>query len=127
MTEVYKKWNLIEEDTNNFQTESIHDDYEGFRIIIRSFSPTDIVFKISVDAPVLYRNIDEGDRLKSLNEQEMLSRYSFLKVENSSLIKWLINETLEIKKEEDLNHYVIASKNDVIDIICYEEPKIEKL
>lgn len=122
MTDIYEIWKPIEDDPNNFNIEGLHNDYEGFRIIMRTRKPIDRVLKLSFDAPLLFRSIDEGDRLKLWSNETLITKYTFFRVKNSSLIEWLTDESLEVRKTDNLAHYLIASSNDIIDVICHDEP-----
>ena len=82
---------------------------------------------VKCDSYLLYMKRDEGDALRTINlirENASLEPLIFL-VDKSRLVRWFVSECEGMRKEEDLKHFVVASSNDVIDIICVDELTVE--
>ena len=46
------------------------------------------------------------------------------RIENSKLMKWFIEETLDIRKDDPLNHWCIVTPNEIIDVISVQAPDV---
>ncbi len=108
--------------------EGLHDDYEGFRVIVRGGNPSK-VYRINFETYYLgYRNFDESERLKSLSIFPFDSReWCLFKTEDSDFIDWVVDESEGIQMKEDITHFFIATPNDMVEVLCLREPIIEKL
>ena len=106
------------------------DDVEGFRILLED--EAGFVYKISYDFVLAYRKCSEGRRFKSLGVMkgdEVLTESIIYKVVGSSFVEWLDSETLgaESYVERGLQHWVIVSLDEWIDLLSFDEPLIESL
>ncbi len=125
-----EKWNIdyLHDFPSTLYIEGLHDDYEGFRILVKGGKPSK-VYRISFDCHLGYRNFDESERLKSLtdfpcNAQE----WCLFKSNNSSFIEWLVSESFEASfDKKEVTHYFVATPNDIVEVLATCEPKIEKL
>jgi hypothetical protein len=122
---MYKKWNPIEGNLKRLSCEALHDDFEGFRIILRSEDDSLPLLRVYFENALAYRNIDEGDRLKTINQNREFDGHSFFIVENSNWLEWFDKESLSIHKKENIKHYAIYTINDCIDILSESAPDIE--
>lgn len=82
-----------------------------------------IKVKILFDWVYSFRVTDEGDLLKMQDEQkgEMLTGLYF--VEESQYLEWFNEQSANI--HDDVVHYMLATVDDVIDILSSVEPSIE--
>lgn len=121
---VFKLWEPLEGTRLLFYCEGLHDDWEGFRILLRS---NDRVLRVSFNAHVAYRNMDEGKRLKTLSQfpRDILG-VTFYTVENSTWAKWFYEES-KVYDGDELTHYMIGTDNDWIDVLALEPPIVEWL
>ena len=119
-----EKWSPIPNLPRKGSIEAVRDDYEGFRILVRSIESTDMI-KISFHMPLVYQKTDEGDRWKTVDKFSELQSEMFFKVKNSKLAKWLEEESCGIHKANELDHYLIAGCNDIIEIISAVKPDLE--
>ncbi|MDD1617269.1 MAG: hypothetical protein CG439_2414, partial [Methylococcaceae bacterium NSP1-2] len=123
MENIYKNWEPLKNIPPRLHCEGIHDDYEGFRILLREnyHSP---VLRVLFDAVRSYRWSDEGDLLRTVASINNPSRSSLFKVDNSSWVKWFHEETYDIHKERDIKHFAIYTSDDCIDVLSEFEPKV---
>ncbi len=105
--------------------EAIHDDYEGFRILLKGEKPESILLRITFNDHLGYRNTDEGNLIKIWNPEKPLG--IFFIVENSSYINYFHEMTLNIYKDWKIIHYAIYSPVDCIDILSSVPPIVEWL
>lgn len=124
-----EKWETeIKDFPKEIFVEGLHDNYEGFRLVVRGGKPSR-VYRISFDCHVGYRNFDESERLK-LNSlfPSFTGGWSLFVSEKSDFIDWLVGESFEVHtKKEEITHYYIATPNDIVEVLATCEPKIEKL
>ncbi len=123
------KWEPIEKIEKEMYLEGLHDDWEGFRLLLRGVEKSSGMLRITFDPAWSYRYIDEGDYLKSLGE---LSKYidgawPLYIVENSKYIEWFNEESLGMHKDDDIVHYAIYTPVDLVDVLSAFPPKVEWL
>ena len=121
----YIKWNPIDSLPDCLYLEGLHDDYEGFRVLLRGVDIHSRMLRIAFDLPLFYRNIDEGSFLKTLHAITEQERWALYTVENSSLISWFQEESYGvIYRNRQIVHYAILTPNDCIDILSEHEPHV---
>lgn len=127
-TEKYKKWIPIKDIPGNLLLFGLHDNYEGFRILLRD-EKTSGVMRIFFDSFISYRNTDEGYLLKTHHERKGFVKWPLLIVENSRFLKSLHEEESVDKQllNEKSIHYAIITPNSCIDVISNSLPKVEWL
>jgi len=125
---IYKQWMPIDDLPDTLYLEGLHDDYEGFRLLLRGELPQSPMLRIVFDPALAYRNIDEGNYLKGITDSNVssLSGTLFL-VENSGFLSWFHSVSLEIHSQEHVKHYQIYTPNDRIEILAKVLPKVEWL
>jgi hypothetical protein len=124
---LYQQWNPLESIPDRLYCEAIHDDYEGFRILLKGQETDSPTFRLAFDSPLAYRNIDEGRLLRTLNLIKDREKASLYEVKNSPWVKWFHDESLGIYEGRDLIHYAIITANDCIDVLTEFAPKAEWL
>ena len=72
-----------------------------------------------------YRKRDEGDALRMLNDAKGALGRSFYRVEGSEFLEWFHAENYDTWRDRPLTHIVIMTIDDIIDVICRSEPRIE--
>jgi len=111
-----------------YYCDALHDDNEGFRIILEHESGQGPMLKVTFGKFLAYQNIDESNRLKFWNEQKDIDeKYTFYEVENSSWVKWFVNENKGKYESSEIKHYMILTGQDVIEVLSYDELQIEEL
>jgi hypothetical protein len=105
--------------------EAVHDDYEGFRIIVKVEKPQLIILKLEFGAVLSYRNTVESYLLELWHQQEQ-SIYGkvFYLIENSEYVKFVNRTALEIYKDWDIKHYAIFTNTDCVEILATQPPTI---
>ncbi|SHM97213.1 hypothetical protein SAMN05444484_11724 [Flavobacterium chilense] len=112
---------------NTIYIASLIDDYEGFRVIVKSENSSEH-FKFKFNNYISYRNADEGARLKSLNLFPLNSRqWCLFRAEKSDFISWIVEESSGMYLEEAITHYFFVTPNDIIEVLSLEEPELEEL
>lgn len=122
----FDKWTPIDGLVAPLYLEALHDDYEGFRLLLKGGSEQDKVLRITFDRALSYRNTDEGDLLKTINKQNS-GGWSLYIVSNSDYLKWFSEESQSIHEDEDIIHYAIYTPNDCLDVLSSYPPKVEWL
>ena len=124
------KWSPLEGICEKLSLEGLHDDYEGVRLLLKGESPNNRMLRISFDPALSYRNIDEGDYMKSLHSfhgGELLGKWTLFTVENSEFLQWFTKESHETHKGENITHYAVLTIDDCVDILSAYPPKVEWL
>ena len=125
--DAYRAWEPVSNLPQRMFCEGLHDDYEGFRVLLRGGSPTDSVLRIRFDSVLAYRNVDESFRLRTLYAIAGDQPRALWIVDDSTWVQWLMAESLETLAASGLVHYVIFTPNDIIDIIADSAPDVEWL
>lgn len=126
MENIYKNWEPLVNIPRILHCEGLHDDYEGFRILLRkdNYSP---VLRILFPTTRFYKKSDEGDLLRTIASINDPGRSTLFMVENSSWVKWFHEETFDVFKDKDIKHFAIYTPDDCIDVLSEFEPKVEWL
>jgi hypothetical protein len=118
--EQYVKWTPVTSIPNSMYCEGIHDDYEGFRILLKGKNANDPILRIHFDSTIAYRNIEEGKRPKTL--ERITEKSTLYIVKNSNWLKWISNESFGMYDNLDIIHFAIYSLNDWIDVLSVKHP-----
>ncbi|MEO9382921.1 hypothetical protein [Chromobacterium phragmitis] len=80
---------------------------------------------ISFNSYLSYRKSDEGDVLKTLEEIDSVSKLGGMlyEVENSDYLQWFLDQSYGIRS--DAKQYLVLTSNDVVEVICLENPDVE--
>jgi hypothetical protein len=124
---VFQKWTPLESIPDRLYCEAIHDDYEGFRVLLKGEDATSPVLRIGFSSVLAYRKVDEGSLLRTLDLMKNLNKFPLYTVSNSPFVKWLHEESYGIYKDSETIHYAILTANDCIDVLTEDEPKVEWL
>lgn len=122
---MFKKWTPIESLPKTLYLEAVHDDWEGFRLLLKHDEARRIL-RITFNPPLSYRNTDEGDLLKSINEQD-LGGWSLYVVSSSDYLAWFSDQSCGIHEPDDVVHYAIYTPNDCVDVLSAHSPTVEWL
>ena len=123
----YEKWMPVESIPRRMYCEAVHDDYEGFRILLKGEDPNSSVLRVSFESVLAYRNIDEGSLLKTLDLIKDREIHPLYIVRDSSWLYWFHEESYNIHANNDIVHYSVMTPNDCIDILSEFEPTVEWL
>ncbi len=122
-SEILKKWEPILSIPDKLYLTSLLDDKNGFRIELVGESDTPI-FKFQFESVLAYRNVDESDRLKFLDEITGQLEWSLYLVDNSKFLDWFHDQSYSIHSSEDIQHYLFFTPNDIVDILSFERPSV---
>ena len=113
---------------NDLSVEGIHDDFEGFRILLKGGSNDSKILRISFDFYLSYRNTDESYLSKiwcSLKDTDGGNLYTVL---NSSYLEYLNETSAGLFPEKwTITHYAIYTTDDCLDVLAYQDPVVEWL
>lgn len=127
--QIIEPWIIPNVDNSaNYYIEAIHDNYEGFRILLRSSILEGKMLRINFNDKLSYRNTDESFYLKlwgSMNK-EILGK-TFYIISNSDYADFFNDQTLDIYRDWKIIHYAIYTNSDCIDILSIQQPIIEWL
>ncbi len=121
------KWEPVSGIDKSLTCESLHDDYEGFRIILKGRGKGSDLLRITFESPLAYMNINESNRLKTVNETVNISEFSLFIVENSSWVKWFNKESFDLHEMNKVIHYGMYTLEDCIDVLSDTEPFVDWL
>jgi hypothetical protein len=107
--------------------EAIHDDWEGFRVLVTPDSTiVERPVRISFD-PIAYRNSDERNRTRTWMSEGYKGTGSFWVISNSEFIAQLVRDSSEVLDAADLTHFAIFTTTDCLDVVVEFAPTAERL
>jgi len=121
------KWNPINGSSVLF-VEAIHDDYEGFRVLLKEDGGESRMLKIKFESALSYKNTDESYMLKTWHNtsKEILGNI-FYKIENSEYLSKFHEDSMNIYQDWKIKHFAIYTTQDCIDILSLQDPEIQWL
>ena len=128
--EHWERWTPINGVPSKLYNDTFIDSKEG---IILEFSDEKDKKKFVVkfeDGVLSYRNTDEGSILKKLNYldqqygTDFYSEWTLFKVTNTEYINWLLDECSGIYEQNQVEHYVFFTPNDIIEILTTYTPSV---
>jgi hypothetical protein len=124
---IFKKWEPLTEIPDRIFLEALHDDFEGFRLLLKGVGINDRMLRISFKTTLMYRNIDEGDIVQVLNDSEGFSEGCLYTLEESDLIDFFHKQNYGSYSSSKIIHYAIYTPNDCIEVLSEFPPKVEWL
>ena len=131
MHEKWIKWEPVEALAPLYYIDEIHDTMAGFTIKLSEYKDEKkgviLLFENGIEG---YRNADESFRYKTilyLHKQygdSFLGQWTFFKVQNSSYIQWLLEESCGTNYSLSLTHFSFFTGNDVLDVVSTDEPTV---
>jgi hypothetical protein len=81
---------------------------------------------LSFSEHLAFRKADEGDSLATLNAMSSTSQTgrSFYLVEDSEYLRWFVEQSYSVRQAESLTHIMIATIDDIIDVLTLQLPSI---
>ncbi|MEY0536174.1 hypothetical protein AB7303_19040 [Providencia rettgeri] len=103
---------------------------DGFKYDLESLSLTlskpDELFTLSFEWVYSFRVTGEGDLLKMQEHFDGQMTTGLYKVENSSYLKWFHEQSANIH-DDVIEHYLIVTIDDVIEVITSAEPSVQTM
>lgn len=126
---VYRKWEPVPDLPIEMYVEALHDDYEGFRVLLKGRDERAGMLRIAFYYALTYRNVDEGDLISYDRQDEGgdLGRWGFFVVSTSDYLEWFLDVSHGLHDRDDITHYAIYTPNDCIDVLSKDPPKVEWL
>ncbi|MGO9545500.1 MAG: hypothetical protein ACLPPF_11985 [Rhodomicrobium sp.] len=101
--------------------EAMHDDREGFRIILKSPDAKLRALRILFEAPLCYRGTQEGYLLRQIYEGNEIYPWPIFIVKNSRYARWFYAQATEAL-DKDGYHYHIAAMDQIVDVLSARPP-----
>lgn len=131
--EKWVRWEPIQGLANKYFVDSIASTIEeGFVILLSEYqnpqNKVKVVFKNSVDC---YSETNESYRLKTMDELSkkygsgFYGDWTFFKIEDSSFIQWLSEQSCGISDERSFTHFCFVAGDSFLDVITNYEPEVE--
>lgn len=125
-SEKYEKWIPIKDIPETLVLFGLHDNYEGFRILLRDGKSSGVL-RIRFDSFFAYRNTDAGYLTITKQERKKFVEWPLFTIKNSRFLQWLHEENPDKQLNEKSIHYAIITPNNCIDVISSSLPKVEWL
>lgn len=119
--ERFERWEPIDGLASKMFLEALHDDREGFRLILRSAEPKARALRILFDAPLCYRGAQEAYLLRQIYEAHDIYPWPIFIVRNSRYAKWFYAQATDAI-DRDGHHYHIAAIDEIIDVLSARPP-----
>ena len=99
------------------------DDRDGL-VLLLSEQQNGPQLQVLFDGYLSYRNTDEGDLLVTLVKLKDLTPWPLFRVDNSAYLDWFHSESYGIHQGEPIQHFVIATPGDVVEVLTLGEPEL---
>jgi hypothetical protein len=121
--ERYEKWAPIPGLEPHMYLDAIHDDQEGFRLILRTEAGVGRrrALRILFECPLCYRASQEDRLLDLLYETHDIYPWPIFVVQNSRYTAWFFGQ-MDAPPGGVVHHYHIAALDEVIDVISERPP-----
>lgn len=129
MKDVLNIWHIpIIEGVNQMVIDAIHDDFEGFRVILKDNAQNGRKLRILFPTYYSYRNTNESYLLKLWAKQDTNAAGKiFYTILNSSYIDFFNEMSENIYEDFKITHYSIYTTEDCIEVLSGQEPIVEWL
>lgn len=119
-------WKPMAEIPTTLYLQELKENENGLTIsLIESDNSPSLI--IHFDVYCSYRVTDEGDLLKTLSNienKDCLGKSTLFTVENSIYLQWFHEQTYNRWKDNQVTHYLIATPDQVIEIIHTHSPTL---
>jgi hypothetical protein len=127
MSQHFVKWEPVQGLPTPLYCEALHDDWEGFRVLLRGEDPRSRLLRITFPSPASYRNTNESYLLRTWSEARDRPLCSLLNVLNSEWLAWLRAENGPVVEGRSFVHYAILTPEDCIEVLSEHPPSVEWL
>lgn len=82
-------------------------------------------FSMRFDDYLTYRKGDESDFLRTfmqISEHNIINHLLY-EVFDSEFIKWFVAETLGVRANDKLRHFIVSTRYETVEVICFSPPK----
>jgi len=95
-------------------------------LTVRMHTAADVQVGLTFEGYFAYRKRDEGDCLAELHDisaQGVIGRW-FYEVEASEFLEWFHAKSFDVRQNQAIRHFLLATQNDFIDILSSSAPLI---
>jgi hypothetical protein len=131
MHEQWTRWEPILNLAKSYYIESVHNDKQGFKIILRDENynnkSIEVMFENSVYSYACTDDTSIGtiiNKLYSTYGAAFYRDWTFFKVSNSHYIQRLIEQSYDVIRSRPLIHFSFITVDSMLDIIADYEPKV---
>jgi hypothetical protein len=121
--EVFERWEPIDGLDAKMFLEAMHNDREGFRIILRAAQGKTRALRILFDSPLCYRATPEIYVLREIYERNKIYPWPIFIVRNSRYANWFYAQTGP-GVDRGGHHYHIAAVDEMVDVLSARPPII---
>lgn len=133
--EKWLKWEPIEKIPQTLYLRGLKYDYDGLTLSLQDKDRKSPILTIYFEGFFALRIVDEGDKLidshdmdETVSEMEMEEgsyyKWSLFTVDDSLYLEWFHEQSLGVRKKEELVHYVIRTSEDVIEVLDIDSPTV---
>lgn len=113
-----------------YELVKLQQDRNGLQLVFESYvNNVEIIYQEELLA---LRSCDEGDRWKFVDSILMdkgryyfKNKLAFIIEEDSEFKQWFIQESYQTRRENEFQHYMFVTRNDIIDVLALHEPVIK--
>ncbi len=130
MVEKWIKWEPDKKLPDKVFLKRLIDDKNGVLLELASEDEANIIIVSFAESVVSLRNSDETRRLRTIEfldkiyGRDFYAKWSFFKVNQSSYVKWLSQETYDIYADHNIEHYVFLAANGIVDVLSTYAPNV---
>lgn len=134
--ESWSRWDLAPGIAGNYGIQGVHDDLDGFKILLLHDNTNQKVELFFPDSVWAYRSTTDSFRYDLFGklfikyDKDFYQEHAFFKVEQSIYLQWIVDESGGILNDyKDFQHLVIKGINSMLDIVVSkgETPKVKFL
>jgi len=116
---------LLDKMPEKVYIDAIHDDFEGFRVILGGDKPKDGIIRIRIHNPLFNWSSQESAAI--LHPIDIIKDWWLFRVDDSKLSQWFSEMSYLNQIGSSCEHYYISSQTQFVDIITDEEINVEWL
>jgi len=122
----FEKWQPVQSIPSGLCVEAIHDDDEGFRILLRGERKASKILRLRFDPTLAYRATDESSLINyDRTDDGTLDRYGLFIVHDSEYLAWFAKVNQGVSGS--VTHYAVYLSNQCIDVIAAFPPDADWL
>jgi len=115
-------WDLLPDQPDQIYCEAIHDDHEGFRLILLEKEGKKRLLRICYEQTLAYFRTEDGCLLDSL-PSSIRKKGCFFYATESSWLERFHTESGGIYKDLEVKHYVVSAIEASVEILSVIEPE----
>ncbi|AOY99576.1 hypothetical protein BKK81_10100 [Cupriavidus sp. USMAHM13] len=124
MQQRYEIWEILPDGSPRVSIESVLEDWEGFRLLLRNHE-TDRILRLAFASPAAYQRRDESDLDGEAARSTGLGRGCFYRVRQSEYLARFAADTC--RQFDGLQHFAVITETLCVDVLAVGEPTVEAL